>query len=340
MENQVIQLPVEVAQVAASVSAEKRNEVQVVLNQVFQGVSKMREQLDAVSVADENDKTNMSIANAIRLGVRQQRLDAEKVFDAKRAEVQAQMAHFKTEDMLWLKAKQTMQILTKEIEEAARYKEETKIRYDAMVRAQKIADRTAMVHQYNPDIHQMEFSAMSDDAFDIFLAGIKNQAEAKIEAQRKAEEERRMQEEEQRRLDEIRIAQEAQERARLIAERKAAEERAEAEAAQRRDAEEELRKKQKEAMRLEAELRAKKIAEEKAEAERLAKIEQERLEKLEQEKRAASAPDKAKLTDFIEKIRSIEMPVMSSPEGQLIIKDTQTLFSRLIGFLSDKIEKL
>jgi hypothetical protein len=326
MENQVIQLPVEVAQAAASVSAEKRNEVQVVLNQVFQGVSKMREQLDAVSVADENDKTNMSIANAIRLGVRQQRLDAEKVFDAKRAEVQAQMAHFKTEDMLWLKAKQTMQILTKEIEEAARYKEETKIRYDAMVRAQKIADRAAMVHQYNPDIHQMEFSAMSDDA--------------KIEAQRKAEEERRMQEEEQRRLAEIRIAQEAQERARLEAERKAAEERAEAEAAQRRAAEEELRKKQEEAMRLEAELRAKKIAEEKAEAERLAKIEQERLEKLEQEKRAASAPDKAKLTDFIEKIRSIEMPVMSSPEGQLIIKDTQTLFSRLIGFLSDKIEKL
>ena len=120
MENKLIVLPEEVSKIAENVSAEKRNEVQSVLNHVFNGVSKMREQLDSVIVADHNDKVNMKLANTIRLGVRQVRLEAEKTFDAKRSEVQAQMLSYKTEDQLWLKAKQTMQILTKEIEENAR----------------------------------------------------------------------------------------------------------------------------------------------------------------------------------------------------------------------------
>lgn len=39
---EIVKLPEELAQIANGVSAEKRNEVQTVLNQVFQGVSKMR----------------------------------------------------------------------------------------------------------------------------------------------------------------------------------------------------------------------------------------------------------------------------------------------------------
>ncbi|MBK9258143.1 MAG: hypothetical protein IPM42_22110 [Saprospiraceae bacterium] len=91
----------------------------------------MRDQLDSIVVKDENDKVNMKLANTIRLGVRQVRLEAEKTFDAKRSEVQAQMLSFKTEDQLWLKSKQTMQLLTKEIEENARWKEETRERFEA-----------------------------------------------------------------------------------------------------------------------------------------------------------------------------------------------------------------
>ena len=69
MENQLV-LPGEVAEIAKNVSVEKRNEVQTVLNHVFNGVSKMREQLDSVIVTDVNDKVNMKLANTIRLGVR------------------------------------------------------------------------------------------------------------------------------------------------------------------------------------------------------------------------------------------------------------------------------
>jgi len=191
MENNLIEtLPSEVAQIAQNVSTEKRLEVQTVLNQVFNGVSKMREQLETVVVSDENDKTNMKLANTIRLGVRQVRLDAEKTFDQKRAEVQAQMLSYKTEDQLWLKAKQTMQILTKEIEENARWKEETRQRFEAEQKELKVQQRMVQVSKVAPDMPRHEFESMSDESFAIFYAGIEKQYNDRIEAARKAEEER------------------------------------------------------------------------------------------------------------------------------------------------------
>ena len=166
-ENQLVVLPQEVAQIAENVSLEKRNEVQTVLNHVFNGVSKMREQLDSVTVTDENDKVNMKLANTIRLGVRQVRLEAEKTFDAKRADVQQQMLSYKTEDSLWLKAKQTMQILTKEIEENARWKEETKARFEAEQKELKVQQRMMQVAKVAPEMARNEFENMSDEAFEM-----------------------------------------------------------------------------------------------------------------------------------------------------------------------------
>lgn len=191
MENQSIEmLPAEVAQIAQNVSVEKRNEVQVVLNQVFNGVAKMREQLDTIVVEDENDKTNMKLANTIRLGVRQVRLDAEKTFDSKRGEVQQQMLSYKTEDSLWLKAKQTMQILTKEIEEQAKWKEDTKNRFEAEQKELKVQQRIAKVAKVAPEMLRSEFENMSEETFVMFLGGITKAYNDKVEAEKKVEEER------------------------------------------------------------------------------------------------------------------------------------------------------
>lgn len=183
---EIVKLPGELEQIANGVSAEKRNEVQTVLNQVFQGVSKMRTQLDQVVVSDENDKLNMKLANTIRLGVREVRLKAEKTFDAKRSEVQQAMLSFKTEDSLWLKAKQTMQILTKEIEETAKWKEETKSRFDAEQKELKIQQRIHLVSKFS-DISRIEFENMSDETFEMFLSGIEKQYNDRIESEKKAE---------------------------------------------------------------------------------------------------------------------------------------------------------
>ena len=190
MENQLVKLPAEVEQLAQGVTVEKRNEVQSVLNHVFNGVSSMRDQLDAVAVKDENDTASMKVANTIRLNVRRVRLDAEKTFDAKRAEVQAKMISFKTEDALWLKAKQTMQILTKEIEDTAKWKEDTKARIEAERQELKIAQRLQQMQSIRPECQRSDVESLSDEMFATLLNAAKIEQQKQIEEQQKAEAER------------------------------------------------------------------------------------------------------------------------------------------------------
>lgn len=290
MEIKPMELPSEVAKMAENVSAEKRNDVQIVLNNVFNGVSTMRNQLDTIVVADVNDKTNMKLANTIRLGVRQIRLDAEKVFDAKRAEVQQEMLSYKTEDSLWLKSKQIMQILTKEIEENARWKEETKERIEAEIKELKIQERINEVSKY-AGINRIEFELMSDDSFDSFLNGLKTTHTSKIEAERKAEQDRierekaDAEEREQQKLENERLKIEAENREkeieaeRKINDKKLAEEK------------EKLKIEQDAKAKLEAELKAKKDADDKAENER----KQAELKAIAEAEKNAKAPIKKQL---------------------------------------------
>lgn len=348
MNNQLIEvLPAEVAQIAKNVSVEKRNEVQSVLNHVFNGVSKMREQLETVVVKDENDKTNMKLANTIRLGVRQVRLDAEKTFDSKRAEVQAQMLSYKTEDQLWLKAKQTMQILTKEIEENARWKEETRQRFEAEQKELKIQQRMLQVSKFSPELQRTEFENMSDESFSLFVAGIEKQYNDRIETERKAEEERiskekaEAEERERIRIENERLKAEAEEkekqlaeeRARAEAERKAIEEKAKAERA-KQDA---ILKAEREAKeKLEAELKAKAEAEQKARKEAEAKAAAELKAKQDAEKKAKAAPDKAKLNDFAKMLDELTLPELKSEEANKILTDTKILIAKVSSFIREK----
>lgn len=348
MENQlVVALPQEVAQIAENVSVEKRNEVQTVLNHVFNGVAKMREQLDGVTVADENDKVNMKLANTIRLGVRQVRLEAEKTFDAKRSEVQQQMLSYKTEDSLWLKAKQTMQILTKEIEENARWKEETKERYEAEQKELKVQQRMVKVAKVAPEMVRAEFENMSDETFDMFYTGIETAYNDKIEAEKKAEQERiekeksEIAERERIRKENERLKAEAEakekqladERAKLEAERKKIEEAAKKE---REEADRKLKAEQ-EKSRIEAEKakaeKDKLEAELKAEADRK---ENERKAKEAAEKKAKNAPDKTKLIELAINIDNIAIPEIKGEEAQKILADVKTLLSKVSVFIREK----
>ena len=186
---EVMVLPSEVMDIAKNVSVDKRTEVQTVLNQVFSGVEKMREKLNSVVVSDANDIMSMKIANTIRLEVRRVRLNAEDVFDLKRSEVQLKMLDYKTEDSLWLKAKQIVQILTKEVEALAKYKEDTKDRYDAELREMETQRRMVEVAKYS-DIHRAEYEYMSEASFQNFVIGLKTVEEAKMAAAKKAEEDR------------------------------------------------------------------------------------------------------------------------------------------------------
>jgi hypothetical protein len=355
MENQLVVLPDEISQIAANVSVEKMNEVQTVLNHVFNGVSKMREQLDSVCVADQNDKVNMKLANTIRLGVRQVRLEAERTFDAKRADVQQQMLSYKTEDSLWLKAKQTMQILTKEIEENARWKEETKERYEAEQKELKVQQRILKVLKVAPEIARTEFENMSDETFEIFLAGIEKAYNDKIEAEKKAEEARIKKEKEEAaereriKIENERLKKEAEEKEKALEiERKKQanileKQKAEAEKTAKVEAEKQakllaeakdkadkdkaivdvkLKAEQGEKAKLQAEL----LAKQKAENEAKEKADKEEKERIEAEKKAAKAPKKQKLNTWIDGF------ILGTPIGLNEDKTVLEILEKFEGF--------
>jgi hypothetical protein len=189
MNTQIITLPTEVNELAVKVSANKQAEVQTILHQIFTGTDDWEKQVDAIEVKDINDKMSIQLAEVARKNSKQARLNAEKIFDAKREEVQNLKAEFDLEDKLWLKAKQVMQIKFKAIEEKAEWKANFVKRFEAEQKELRTQKRINEVSKY-AEINRIEFENMSDESFESFANGLKSTYEAKIESERKAEEER------------------------------------------------------------------------------------------------------------------------------------------------------
>ena len=189
MELQIIELPIEVNELASKISPNKQAEVQTVLQQIFTGTDDWEKQVDAIEIKDINDRMSISLAETARKNSKQARLNAEKIFDAKREEVQILKSEFDLEDKLWLKAKQIAQIKFKAIEDKAEYKANFVKRFEAEQKELRTQKRINDVSKYD-EINRIEFENMSDSSFDSFLGGLKSTYEAKLEAEKKAENER------------------------------------------------------------------------------------------------------------------------------------------------------
>jgi len=336
MEVQIITLPTEVNELAVKVSANKQAEVQTVLQQIFTGTDEWEKQVDAIEVKGIDDKMSIQLAEVARKNSKQARLSAEKIFDAKREEVQNLKAEFDLEDKLWLKAKQVMQIKFKSIEDKAEWKANFVKRYEAEQKELRTQKRINEVSKY-AEINRIEFEAMSDESFDSFLNGLKSTYEAKIESERKAEEERIAKEKadaearDQQRLENERLKAEAEKREKEIeAERKAneqklADERAKAKAeADRIEAENKakLKAEQEAKAKLEAELQVKKDAEIKAENER----KQAELKAKAEAEKIAKAPIKKQLSIWVDGFSIAEINVEN--EKKTLIKEKFEAFKK------------
>src|SRR3972149_4015794 len=81
--------------------------------------------------------------------------------------------------------------LSKQIEENARWKEETKERFDKEKKELITQQRILDVAKYSEtEINRINFEFMADETFNIFLGGLKSAFEAKIEAEKLAEQKR------------------------------------------------------------------------------------------------------------------------------------------------------
>ena len=189
-ENVLVVIPEEVKQLSQRVNLEKQEEVNNILNQLFAGTANWKEQINAIVVKDHTDTMAMSMASVARKNVKNARLEAEKLFDAKRDEVQRLKSEFDLEDKLWLKSKQVMQALFKAIEEEAEYKENTLKRYEIEQKEKRTQERLEKIIVFNPTTTRFEVENLSDEMFNTLLSGLEKEYNDRIEAEKKAEEER------------------------------------------------------------------------------------------------------------------------------------------------------
>lgn len=329
METQLVTLPSEVKELALKVSEQKQAEVNTVLNQIFAGTSDWKKQAESIEVKGISDNMSIQLAEVGRKNVKTARLNAEKLFDAKRQDVQQIKQEYDLEDKLWLKAKQTAVILFKDIESTFEWKANYAKRYEAEQKELTTQLRIEKVSKFNTEINRIEFENMSSEMFEMFLGGLEKNHNDRIKAEQYAEAERvrliKVAEEEARlkaiedekiRKENARLKADAEakekalaaERAKVEAERKAEaekqdaileKERAESAAklkAQQEAARKEAEKQAAERAKVEAELQSKKDAELKAQREK----EQAEKARLEAEKEAAKAPKKQKLNNWVD----------------------------------------
>ena len=313
---EVMELPAEIKDLAGKISTNKQEEVKRVLSQIFIGTSDWEMQVDAIEVKGIDDKMSIALADAARKNAKNARVDAEKIFDAKRADVQFKKIEFDIEDKIWLKGKQIMQLRFKCIEEKAEWKANYVKRFEAEQKELRAQKRINEVSKFS-EINRFEFENMSEESFSSFLLGLKNTHDAKIEAARIAEENRLAKEKadtearEQQRLENIALKEAAEkrakeyeaEKAKADAEKKEIEAKAQAE---RDEAAAEARKLQAEndaKLKAERDARAKLEVDLKAKADAELKAEQDKAAALETE---LGMGDKDKFDALIKDLETIQ----------------------------------
>ena len=190
MNNELVILPVEVTELAKKVSESKQLAVNELLNQVFAGTADWERQVDEIEVKGVTDKMSIGLAEAARKNVKNARLAAEKLFDAKREEVQQIKAEYDLEDKLWLKAKQITQLKLKAIEEKAEWKATFVKRYEAEQKELQTQNRILKVSALDTNINRFEFENMSEQSFELFLKSLEQKIADQKAAEFKAEQDR------------------------------------------------------------------------------------------------------------------------------------------------------
>jgi hypothetical protein len=185
-ENQIT-IPVEILEISQQVNENKQVEVSTILNEIFTQVKTWEAEIATISVTSVDDKAQMKKANELRIKVKNARLNAEKQFDQKRADVKALMIDYQTEDSLWLKAKQMMQIQTKAIEEKAEWQEKFAERFEREQKELKTQLRLSQIQQYKPETTANQVSDLTDEFFNTLLNGAKTEFEERIKAKEEAE---------------------------------------------------------------------------------------------------------------------------------------------------------
>ena len=224
-------------------------------------------------------------------------------------------------------------------------------------------ERTALIQQYVQDVNTFMLAEMSEDAFQLLLAGSKHQYEMRIAAEKKAEEERIEQENKNKILRDRQVeiapyleflpkdidpktayCRESHDYKSILSKAIEAKKKhdkeiwelkilAEKNNKAREKAEAEL-KEQQEAI---AEQKRKEEAEIKANEEAAKKI---KAQEEELQRKKLLAPDKEKLNDLAKLIEEIQLPAVSSNEAGAVIRATKDMLGKVTNYIREKAKTL
>lgn len=300
----------------------------------YEQINSWKQKAMAIVVTDETQTADMKIARTARLALREIRVNADKTRKI-----------LKEDSLRYGRVVQSIYNLIEAeitpLETHLQEQEDFIVIRQAKKAAELKASREMDLQPYAEFVpFGLNVGIMPEDDFRKLLNGAKLQLQAKIEAAAKAEAERIAAEKaeaearEKQRIENERLKAEAAEREKeLAAERAKAEaERKAREAEARRlqaEADAKLAAERAERARLQAELDAKRIAEEKAAA-----------EELRAKEKAAAAPDKAKLNDLAGRIDNIEIPALTSKDGQKIIAQTRELLAKVSAYIRNNSANL
>jgi trichohyalin len=348
MNTEITILPEEIRPLAEQVEESKKNEITASIQSVFQDQSNLLAAIEDVKITSIDQVDQIRYAKQIRLEAKRKRLEVEKVLDLKRAEVQHKMAAYKTEDALYLKTKQIVQIKYKHIEDLAEYQEKFIERYELEQAEMKYQLRTAKLESFQIDTTFINLREMSDSDFELYYNNQKAQHEAKLEAERikKHNEELQIKLNAQQAEIDRKEREKKAEEDRIEREKKAEEDRIQAEA-DRIEREKEKAKFEKEREKLKAEnekiqaekraaqleldkakQREKEIQDEKEKQIKLANKEAERLAKLD---------DSGKLKEFLKQLEAVDYPECKTKKNKEIIQLAKERITKICEYLKTEI---
>lgn len=189
-------------------------------------------------------------------------------------------------------------------------------------------------------VHDTTLQIMTDNEFEDLTDRAKLKAETlrlkKIEEERIAKEEqdrleKQRQEQETERLRLQKIQEEQAEQARKIKEEQDRLENEKLELKHRQELEE---------AKVQAAIDAKKKAEEQAERDRIAKLEKERADAIEVERQEKLKPDKEKLMNLYNEIKTMKMPEVKSDEAKKVIAGVKNLLEKVTIYIHNQSQEL
>ncbi len=172
----------------------KRNEIGAVSNNIMASISVWKTKLSEVTIADATDSESMKLAEKIRLDVKKERCSQEKVIDDLRDGVKIRMIEQKTEDEVLLAIKKAVVAQYKEIEAMAEHMANTAKRHEAEQKQKTGELRLEKVKRYNENVTILDVLNLTDDMFEIVLAGYEKTYQDKLDAIRRVQEEKEQQE--------------------------------------------------------------------------------------------------------------------------------------------------